>query len=120
MHELSLAQNIVEIIKKFVPKEEWNRVRAVRTIVGEHSGVISDSLQFSYQAITASTILEQSHLEIESIPFMIHCSTCGKDSCTEMGNRQCVSCGSFNTNILAGIELTVREIEIADELLELV
>ena len=118
MHELSLAQNIVEIIQKFVPKEEWNRIRAVRTIVGEHSGVISDSLQFSYQAITSATILDQSHLEIETVPFMIHCSACDKDSSTEMGNRQCASCGSFNTNILAGIELTVREIEITDELLE--
>jgi hydrogenase nickel incorporation protein HypA/HybF len=118
MHELSIAQNIVEIIQQYVPAEERDRVRSVFTIVGEHSGVVADSLTFSYQAITAATVLERSHLEIEQVPFMVRCKNCSRDSHTIMGSIQCPLCNSLDTEVLAGTELRVREIEMEDELTE--
>lgn len=115
MHELSIAQNIVEIIHQYVAPVDRNRVRSVITVVGEQSGVVADSLTFSYQAITASTILEGSTLLIEHIPFTIHCSACGLESNTEMGCIQCPACGSMDSTVVSGTELRVREIELADE-----
>jgi Zn finger protein HypA/HybF involved in hydrogenase expression len=77
MHELSIAENIVEIIHQYVPAGERDRVRRVFTSVGEQSGVVADSLEFSFQAITAKTELERSHLEIETVPFIVQCKECG-------------------------------------------
>ncbi|MFZ4620160.1 MAG: hydrogenase maturation nickel metallochaperone HypA [Bacteroidota bacterium] len=115
MHELSIAENIVEIIHQYVPKEERTRVRHVFTSVGEHSGVVGDSLEFSFQAITISTDLEKATLEIETVPFIIKCKDCSKESRTEMGSRQCPECSSLNTTVVSGTELRVREIEMEDE-----
>lgn len=114
MHELSIAQNIVEIINQHVPEEDLHRVRSIFTTVGEHSGVVADSLSFSYQAITSSTLLELSHLEIERIPYIIRCSGCGNKSPMEIGNRLCPACGGMETEIVSGLELHVREIELQD------
>ncbi|MFA6469729.1 MAG: hydrogenase maturation nickel metallochaperone HypA [Bacteroidota bacterium] len=111
MHELSIAQNIVEIVQQNVPELDWPKVRSVVTIVGEQSGVVPDSLQFSYHAITASTRLEHSELDIEPVPFTIHCIECGVDSLTDQGSVQCPVCGMFATTIIAGTELSVREIK---------
>lgn len=115
MHELSIAENIVEIIHQYVPIADRKRVRAVFTSVGEQSGVVADSLDFSFRAITASTELERSHLEIETVPFIVRCSECDAENRTEMGSRQCPNCGSLMTSVLSGTELDVREIELEDE-----
>ena len=58
MHELSVAQNIVEIIQQNIPESEWARVEAVRLKIGEAAGVIPESLEFSFQAIAAESMLQ--------------------------------------------------------------
>ncbi|MFA6455771.1 MAG: hydrogenase maturation nickel metallochaperone HypA [Bacteroidota bacterium] len=111
MHELSIAQNIVDIVRQNVPEADWHMIRSVVTIVGEQSGVVPESLRFSFHSITASTELEHTVLDIELVPFMIHCIECGVDSLTEQGSVQCPICGLFATTIVAGTELHVREIK---------
>lgn len=115
MHELSIAQNIVEIIHLYVPSEDRPKVRSVSTVVGEQSGVVADSLAFSYQAITASTALEGSHLKIEIVPFTIECKQCGAITNPDMGSIRCPSCGNRDSVITGGTELRVRDIEIDDK-----
>lgn len=115
MHELSVAENIVEIIHQYVPAAERPLVRRVFALVGQQSGIVADSLVFGFQAITAGTDLERSTLEIDSVPFVIQCHECGKESSPELGGRICLHCQSLNTSVLSGTELRIREIETDDE-----
>jgi hydrogenase nickel incorporation protein HypA/HybF len=112
MHEMSVAQNIVEIIHQHVPESEWTRVGAVRLKIGSVAGIVADSLSFSFQAITAETPLQDSHLEIEHVPFEILCNSCKRTSGNEIGFCICEWCGSVDTKTLSGTELQVTEIEI--------
>jgi len=114
MHELSVAQSIVEIIQQHVPPAEWHRVAAVRCKIGMSAGVVPDSLAFSFQAITAESFLSQATLEIESIPFRIHCRACGTTKENEAGWAMCSSCGSMETTILSGYEMQITEIELSE------
>ncbi len=114
MHELSIAENIVEIIHQHVEEERLRDVRAVSVKVGTFSGVVADSLEFSYQAITAATPLEQSFLAMELIPFVVLCEECNEKLINDDGITQCVSCGSYKTKIISGRELQVKDIELED------
>jgi hydrogenase nickel incorporation protein HypA/HybF len=114
MHELSVAQSIVEIIQQHIPESEWERVTAVRLKIGDAAGVVPDSLEFSFQAITAESLLRHARLEIESIPFRIHCNACDTTLENEIGFAVCSTCGSTDTKILTGSELNITEIEVAD------
>jgi hydrogenase nickel incorporation protein HypA/HybF len=114
MHELSVAQSIVEIIQQHVPESEWGRVSAVRLKIGTFAGVVPESLEFSFQAITAESLLCHARLEIESIPFRIHCNTCDTTLENEVGFALCSTCGSTDTKILSGSELHITEIEVAE------
>lgn len=114
MHELSVAQNIIEIIHQYVPENEWERVAAVRLKIGAIAGIVPDSLQFSFLAITSETMLQNAHLEIEHIPFKFLCKTCNKISSNECGFSVCESCGSTKTTIISGNELQISEIEIRE------
>ena len=115
MHELSVAQGIIEIIYSNVPKERLSDVRSVVTKIGAFSGVVADSLEFSYQAITIDTELQKSFLVFERIPFVIACGDCSKESENNDGLAQCSLCGSLNTKICSGTELQVKEIELEDQ-----
>jgi hydrogenase nickel incorporation protein HypA/HybF len=114
MHELSVAQSIVEIIQKHVPESEWERVAAVRLKIGTIAGVVPESLEFSFQAIIAESACKNARLEIESIPFQIHCNACNTTSENEAGFTLCSTCGSTDTKILSGSELYITEIEITE------
>jgi hydrogenase nickel incorporation protein HypA/HybF len=118
MHELSIAHGIVDIVRQYVQPPELNQVRSIRLKVGEHSGVVIDSLEFSFEAITADTDLSDSRLEIRQIPFVIECRSCGKQSRTEMGVVVCPECGQTKTNVVSGTELQVLEIEMQNQTLE--
>jgi hydrogenase nickel incorporation protein HypA/HybF len=70
MHELSLAQNIMEIVERAVPPEQNARASTIRLRVGEFAAVVEDSLSFCFEAITRGTRLEGSRLSIERVPGM--------------------------------------------------
>ena len=114
MHELSIAYGIVDIVRQYVQPPQLKQVRSVRLKVGDQSGVVIDSLEFSYSAITADTDLGGSRLEIERLPFLIECRSCKKQSETEMGVVLCPACGSTETSVISGTELQVLDIEIRE------
>jgi hydrogenase nickel incorporation protein HypA/HybF len=114
MHELSLAKDIIETVNQNVPNEELCRVKSVVIKVGAFSGVVADSLKFSFRAITSETELEGAELEIIDIPFILKCSDCGKETTNEIGMMLCSECGSANTEIISGGELQITEVKIQE------
>ena len=115
MHELSIAQNIVEIIQQSVPQHEWTNVRVVRLKVGTLSGVVPDSLDFCFGVISSQTSFPNAKLEIQRIPFAVHCSSCNETIINEVGVVVCQSCGSVETEVISGRELQVTEVELDND-----
>lgn len=115
MHELSIAQGILDIVVNAVPEAQRSLVRIVRIRVGELSGVVPDSLDFSFTALSAGTPLALSHLDMEQIPYRIHCRTCDITARCEPGLRPCPTCGGVETEVVSGLELQVTEIELDDD-----
>ena len=114
MHELSIAQGIVDIIEQHVPAPDLPNVRTVRLKIGVVAGIVPDSLEFSFGVITAETPLSRAALAVETIPFTVKCRKCGAESLNEQGIILCSQCGSSNTTIIAGTELQIAEIELED------
>ena len=112
MHELSLAQSIIDIVKGNIPPKQIPDVKTVLVKVGDMSGVVSDSLLFCYDAIKTSSGLGQSSMRIEKIPFLVHCNDCNENSTNDFGLRACSFCSSFNTEIISGTEMSVSEVEL--------
>ena len=114
MHELSIAQNIVEMIQRHIPQDEWNQVVAVKVRIGAVAGIVPDSLKFSFQAITAESALCNARLITEHIPFRVHCRTCNSTTENEDGFAMCGDCESTDIQVLSGTELHVVEIELEE------
>lgn len=114
MHELSLAHNVLEIVQQYVPPEDAHTVKTVRMKIGELSGVVVESLEFCFEAITTGTSLHGARLDVEQIPLRSECRQCATLFRVEQNNFRCPSCGSSNLTIVSGRELQVTEIELND------
>ena len=113
MHELSLAENIVDIVRQNLPAEQSGAV-SVKVRVGEMAGVVPDSLAFCFEAITAGTPLEGMRMVIERVPLREKCRTCGEERVLPQPLFLCPACGGSDLLILSGRELEVSEIEVED------
>ncbi len=120
MHELSIAQSILEIVEHSLPPEPSPPVKCVRMKVGEMAGVVVDSLEFCFSALIAGTQMDGATLEIESVPVMAKCKACGNDFRVRDYAFACPLCQSGDLHLLSGRELQVVEVELADEKVEVV
>ncbi|MGA2667884.1 MAG: hydrogenase maturation nickel metallochaperone HypA [Ignavibacteria bacterium] len=112
MHELSIAQDILDIVFTNVPPDDYEDVTKIKVKIGEISGVIPESLEFCFNAISAETQLSNAVLVIEKIPFILKCNSCDKTSTNEMGIRICPDCSGSDTTVISGTELEVTEVEL--------
>ncbi len=115
MHELGIAQGILDIIQQYVPKEQAPGVQWVRVRVGQMAGVVADSLEFSFEAIVADTPWQTARLAIDKVPAVAHCSRCDRRFEIDEAAFICPACGSTGIQLISGTELQVVEIEMADE-----
>ncbi len=68
MHELGIAQSIVEVVEREAAKHPGAAVRLVSLQIGEFSGVDTESLSFCFACVVKDTDLESARLEIERTP----------------------------------------------------
>lgn len=115
MHELSLASDILDTVRQNLPEEDYSKLESIVLEVGTFSGVISDSLKFSFEAITSGTKLAHAELEIIDIPFRLKCIDCGGETEPEFPMMYCEKCSGINTKILQGDELKIKELKLTDK-----
>jgi hydrogenase nickel incorporation protein HypA/HybF len=112
MHELSVAQNIIDIVRENVPVPDYGKVNKILLEVGEFSGIVADSLNYCFDIIKSDTEFAGSGLEIKKIPFVLYCSLCKNESSNTAGIRICGKCGGSDTRIISGTDMKITEVQL--------
>ena len=115
MHELSIAQSILEIVHEHVPESRLPEVQSIKVRLGKLSGVLAGSLDFCFSAITSGTSLRGARLCIEAVETRLECGNCGGITNLEDVLFLCPMCLSQDVKLISGSELQVVEIEMAEE-----
>ena len=113
MHELGIAENILDIVRQSVPDGRASAVVNIRIRVGPFAGIVPDSLKFCFAAIVADTNMANASLQIEQTPLVALCRDCGNKSEVKKFVFFCPVCCGVNLEIVSGKELEIIEIEIA-------
>ena len=111
MHELSIAESIVQIASR---QANGRRVTKVQMKVGHLRQVVSSALVFSFELVAEGTPVEGAELEMEEVPAAGMCRECGAESRLKNFPLQCQACGSFDLEILRGEELMVESLELEE------
>jgi len=114
MHELSIAQSIIQIVENSLPNKNENKVNSVHLLIGKLSGIEIDALQFAYSVLKNNTFLNNSELKIEITNGQAKCLTCNTSFEMNKYGIPCPECGGYVIEILQGKEMKVLKINIDD------
>ena len=112
MHELSLASAVIDTATRHA---EGRRVTAVQLRVGHLRQVVPDSLAFYFEHVAVGTLCEGARLDQEVVPARLECAGCEHEWEPEEAMFRCPRCGSADVRIIAGAELSVESIDVAEE-----
>ena len=114
MHELSVAQGILDLVQRHVPIEQAGAVRAVTVRLGRLSGVVAESLEFCFGAIVAGTPYQAASLAFDYVATRARCADCSGEFEIDDVVFRCQACGGPRVRLVSGDELQVVAVELAD------
>ena len=112
MHEMSIAQSLIDIITEEMVKNNASTLRSVRLNIGQMSAVVPDSLSFCFEVITTGTELEGARLDMDVIPLEGVCRKCEDKFQIEDYAFACPACGSTEIEVIGGQDLSIVEMEV--------
>jgi len=112
MHELALADAIVAVVCEHA---DGRRVQRVDLKVGHLRQVVPSALTFAFELVAEGTVAEGAELAIEPVPARVCCRGCGGENDVDVFPLACASCGGFDVEVVAGEELQVEALEVADD-----
>jgi len=112
VHELGIAQQLIEMAEDAARRQHVDRVLSVRVDIGSLSGVLPDALTFCFDACTRQTLLEGCRLEINQIAAQARCQSCAQTYALNHYFDSCPFCCAADKVVLCGEELQLREMEV--------
>lgn len=113
MHEMSLAESVVQIVETTARANDSSAVRAVWLELGALSHVEHEALRFSFDVVKRGTVADGARLEIRITPGRAWCMPCGDSVELARLGDPCPRCGSHQLQVTQGEEMRVKEIEVA-------
>ncbi|MCE7913875.1 MAG: hydrogenase maturation nickel metallochaperone HypA [Nitrosomonas sp. PRO4] len=113
MHEMSLAENIVQLIEEAACQQSFTLVKTVWLEIGQLACVEQASLRFYFEVLTQNSIACQAKLEIIEIAGQALCSQCQVKIPIASYHEACPYCSGCNLQITAGDCMRIKELEVA-------
>lgn len=112
MHEMSLAEGIIQLVEETARREAARTVRRVVLEIGQLAAVDGEALRFCFDAVAAGGVARGATLEMIAVPGAGRCADCGRTVPLPERLAGCPACGGYRVTPTAGTALRVREIEI--------
>lgn len=112
MHEMSLAESVVQIAEDTARSHGAGRISLVLLEIGRLAGVELDALRFCFDAASRSSLAEGAELVIEQPDGRAWCMPCGETVVLSSLADPCPRCGSYQLQVTGGTELKVREVQV--------
>jgi hydrogenase nickel incorporation protein HypA/HybF len=112
MHEMSLAEGILQLVEDTARREQATSVKSVVLEIGRLSAVEPEALKFCFAAVTRGSIAQEARLDVIDVPGVGYCLACRATVMMEALYGACPKCGSYQLQATGGTEMRVKEIEI--------
>ncbi|MBM4206935.1 MAG: hydrogenase maturation nickel metallochaperone HypA [Gammaproteobacteria bacterium] len=110
MHEISVLENLREIIEAQAQEQHFSNVARVTLAIGKLSCVDPEALRFGFAAVMKDTVAERAELIIMEIPALGFCGQCKGQTTMELLYDPCAYCGAPLTEIVQGRDLRIVDL----------
>jgi hydrogenase nickel incorporation protein HypA/HybF len=112
MHELSLAEALIELVEEESRKLAGARVRTVRLEIGAVAAVDPDAMRFCFDAVARGTSADGAVLDIVTVPARGRCLDCHEEIETYERPLSCPACGAARIEVISGDAMRLKELEV--------
>lgn len=112
MHELSLAESLIELIEDEALKQGFGKVRKIRLDAGALSGVDPEALRFGFEVAAQGSCAEGAVLEILRPPGEAWCFACSQSVTVAEYYDGCPHCGGHQLQVTDGQQFQLKELEV--------
>lgn len=112
VHELSIAQSVLDTIVDQAREHRAGRVTAIRLRVGELTAIVEEALTFSFEILARDTCAAGALLSVETIPWQVRCPDCTHEYRVVDGMPTCPRCHRVGGETITGRELQIVEMDV--------
>lgn len=112
MHEVGIAQGILEMALKAAADAGGSRVETLRLRVGVLTGVVPEALQFALETLRVGTAASEAVIELEMEPASAWCTRCGQTFEAREFPCCCPVCNEPADKVAGGRELRLISIDV--------
>jgi len=111
MHELHLAQDVLNVIKQEAKEKGLNKVSSGTIKIGETMITHPQEFMELFTQISKGTAAEGMKLKLEILPLKALCIDCKKEFNSKEPRLDCPHCKSTNIKISSGKELYIQDLK---------
>ena len=112
MHELAVAQALVEQVNAVIDQHQASSATAIRVRIGPLAGIVPELLASAFPLAAAGSRMEHAELDLVDAPIQVRCQACGAETDAAMNRLICGACGDWHTRIISGDELLLESVEL--------
>ncbi|HCB12797.1 MAG TPA: hydrogenase maturation nickel metallochaperone HypA [Gammaproteobacteria bacterium] len=112
MHEMALAESILNIVEETARNQAATRVTGLRLEIGELANVESEALQFCLDVVLRGSLADGAQVEILTIPGQGQCLECGAIVRLSTLYDPCPQCDGYPVRPAGGQEMRVKDIRV--------
>lgn len=112
MHEMSIAQGILDIVLKTAHENKANKVTSIKLLIGAMTQIEPESLTFGFEVLAMGTMAQGAQLMITHVPLVGECNSCNQQFTVEKYCFLCPHCNSASVMLISGRELAVDYLEV--------
>jgi len=112
MHEMSLAEGVIQVLEQSALSQGFDRVKTVWLEIGQLAHVEPDAMRFCFEAVCRGTLAEGAQLEIIELAGQGWCHECSQRFAYQARYDPCPLCGSYQVQMTGGDEMRIKELEV--------
>ncbi len=112
MHELSITQELINLLIEEVKKNKVEKVKKIKLVLGYLTGFSPDSIKYYFDLIKSDySALIDAEIEFERKKGVLRCEDCNREFEADSYLTVCPFCGGLNFKTISGDEFFIEYME---------
>lgn len=113
MHEFSITNSIIDILKNVIKDRNVKKVLKVNFLLNPYGGIDPESIKFYYEFLTKDIeVLKDAKLIFKKEKIKTQCRTCGKIFESLKIVPKCKKCGSLDLYVSFPEDIKIKSIDV--------
>lgn len=113
MHELGIVMHVVKQVEDVALENKVEKVTKLTLEIGEVSSIVPSLFTDCFEWAKKRTVyLKDAELELIVLEAISYCRDCKETYKTTEFAKKCPHCGGYNTYLVTGNEMNIKDIEV--------